>query len=144
MRLRSLRARLLAGVIALAAVCVMAIGAIVYAQQRDFLLKRVDEQAASAVPLVGRVLDEQGVPRPHGDARPGHGRFGRGPGDGAPGASLSLAPGIYAERRDAAGDRLGAVALTYGGAAPSPPKSYSHTLSSSCARESTLRGCSRK
>ncbi len=50
MRLRSLRARLLAGVIALAAVCVIALGAIVYFQQRDFLLERVDEQAASAAP----------------------------------------------------------------------------------------------
>ena len=130
MRLRSLRARLLAGVIALAAICVIALGAIVYAQQRDFLLERVDEQAASAVSLAGRVLDDQGVPRPRGELGPGHDPrgFGRGPGggdrDGGPGASLSLGPGLYVERRDVDGTTLGAVALEdpYGGARPSLPR----------------------
>ena len=123
MRLRSLRARLLAGVIAVAAVCVIALGAIVYAQQRDFLLERVDEQAVSAAPLVGRVLDAEGVPRPRGDVRPHHGGPGGGGVAGGPaGAALSLSPGIYAERRDVDGTRLGAVVLTYGDVPPSPPR----------------------
>lgn len=94
MRLRSLRARLLAGVIALAAVCLIALGAIIYAQQRDFLLERVDEQAVSSAPLVGRVLDEQGVPRPQGDDGERHrgpGPRGGGPGGDGAGA-LSVTP----------------------------------------------------
>jgi two-component system, OmpR family, sensor kinase len=121
-RLRSLRARLVAGVIALAAVCLIALGAIVYAQQRDFLLGQVDEQAAAAAPLVGRALDEQGVPRPQGD-RDGDERGDGGPGrgEGGPRAGQSLPPGVYAERRDAAGTKLGSVVLTYGQDAPSPP-----------------------
>lgn len=122
MRLRSLRARLVAGVIALTAVCLIALGAIVYAQQRSFQLERVDEQAAAAVPLVGRALDEAGVPR-GGDvlAPRGDGRAHRGA--GGLGAALSLPPGVYGERRDADGSTLGSpVVLTYGEAPPSPPK----------------------
>ena len=125
MRLRSLRARLLAGVIALAAVCLIALGAIVYAQQRDFLLERVDEQAVSSAPLVGRVLDEQGVPRAQGDfgdRRRGPGPHGSGPRDGPGALSVTPPPGVYAERRDVDGTELGAVALTSGAAAPSPPE----------------------
>jgi two-component system OmpR family sensor kinase len=135
MRLRSLRARLLAGLIALAAVCLVALAAIVYVQQRDFLLERVDEQAAGAAPLVGRALDEEGVPRPrHGRFAPpfgpGHGPPGRGgPGPGrpgdrdgrGPGPQVALPPGVYGERRDADGAKLGSVVLTYGEDAPSPP-----------------------
>lgn len=127
MRLRSLRARLLAGVIALATVCLIALGAIVYAQQRDFLLERVDEQAVSSAPLAGRVLDEQGVPCPQGDDGERHRGFGPGlrgggPGDRPGALSVTPAPGVYAERRDVDGTKLGAVALTYGDAAPSPPE----------------------
>src|SRR4051794_25929553 len=99
MRLRSLRARLVAGVIALAAVCLIALGAIVYAQQRSFQLDRVDEQAVAALPLVGRTLDQAGVPRAGGalelpEERREHAR------GGGPGPALSLPPGVYAERRD--------------------------------------------
>jgi two-component system OmpR family sensor kinase len=120
MRLRSLRARLVAGVIALAAVCLIALGAIVYAQQRNFQFERVDEQAVSAVPLVDRALDEAGVPRAGGALGPGERR--EHPGRGAPAAALSLPPGVYGERRDVEGAPLGSVVLTYGGSAPSPPK----------------------
>ena len=49
MRLRSLRARLLAGVAVLVA-CGLTAGAVVtYAEQRSFLLDRVDQQVQSAV-----------------------------------------------------------------------------------------------
>ena len=121
MRLRSLRARLVAGVIALAAVCLIAIGVIVYAQQRAFQLERVDEQAVTALPLVGRALDEQGVPRSSGvfgvpdESGDQGGPDGRGP-------ALSLPPGVYGQRRDVDGSPLGSVVLTYGEPAPSPPK----------------------
>ena len=130
-RLRSLRARLVAGVIALAALCLIALGAIVYAQQRDFLLGQVDEQAAAAAPLVGRALDEEGVPRAGGDRGGPRQDFDRdgegGPGDdddprSGPPAGQSLPPGVYAERRDADGKKLGSVTITYGQDAPSPPE----------------------
>ena len=130
MSLRSLRARLLAGVIAIAAICVIALAAIVYAQQRDFLLQRVDEQAKSAAPLAARVLDEEGIPRPQGDGLEGHGHGGRGfaPGDRdgdrgrGPGPSLSTSA-IHVERRDLDGSPLGGVTLgPYGEGTPSPPQ----------------------
>jgi two-component system OmpR family sensor kinase len=121
MRLRSLRARLVAGVIALAAVCLIALAAIVYVQQRAFLLERVDEQAVTAAPLVDRALDEQGVPRPQGAREPDEHREPRG-GGGPPPSALSLPPGVYGERRDVDGTKLGSVVLTYGQSAPSPPK----------------------
>jgi two-component system OmpR family sensor kinase len=119
MRLRSLRARLLAGVIALTAVCLIALGAIVYAQQRNFQFERVDEQAVTALPLIGRALDEAGVPRAGGATSEEQGEhLGR----GGPGPALSLPPGVYGQRRDLDGTPLGSVVLTYGEAPPSPPK----------------------
>ena len=45
----SLRARVLASVLALAAVGLIAVGAVTYAEQRSFLYSRVDQQARSAV-----------------------------------------------------------------------------------------------
>jgi two-component system OmpR family sensor kinase len=126
MRLTSLRARLLAGVIALAAVCLIVLGGIVYAQQRDFLISSVDDQARSAVAQVNRELTEQGVPDPSrsapqhqdgagdGDDRPPGGR-GRPPG-------LALPPGVYGERRSAAGTTLGQVVFGYTDSTPSPPR----------------------
>ena len=109
MRLTSLRARLLVGVIALAAVCFVVLGSIVYFQQRDFLLQRVDDQARAAVPIVNRALTEQGVPDPGGFGGGPRGRDGRrGPRGGpGPGPGFSLPPGVYGERRDASGARLG-------------------------------------
>ena len=135
MRLRSLRGRLLAGVVALAAVCFAVLAVVVYAQQRDFLTERVDDQATSAAPLLGRALDDARVPGPeHGGDRDGpsdpaaepagggrrdpRGVRGRGP--GPPG--VSLPPGVYAERRDASGVSRGSVVINYGEAAPSPPR----------------------
>ena len=130
MRLRSLRARLLAGVVAVAAVGLVVLAAITYVQQRDFLFERVDDQARSAVGPVGRALDEQGVPNP---GRPPRGPGGGGPGplggfgdpprDGRRGGPppMALPPGVYGERRDQAGATLGSVVLTTG-EQPSPPR----------------------
>ncbi len=121
MRLRSLRARLVAGVIALSAVCLIALGAIVYAQQRSFQLDRVDEQAVAALPLVGRALDQAGVPRAGGELGFPEERREH-PRGGGLGPALSLPPGVYGQRRDTDGSPLGSVVLTYGDPAPSPPK----------------------
>jgi two-component system, OmpR family, sensor kinase len=129
MRLRSLRARLLAGVIGVAALGLVVLAAITYVQQRDFLLERADDQAQEAIQAVARALNEQGVPDPGRPGRPGgRGDDRRGPpppgGPGGPRGRppLSLPPGVYGERRDASGRTLGSVVLTTGEEQPSPPR----------------------
>lgn len=69
----SLRGRLVATLLALAAVGMVALAAVTYATQRDYLLQRVDDQTRNAQRIVEGKLD--------GDGR---GDFG-GPGGGRPG-----------------------------------------------------------
>jgi two-component system OmpR family sensor kinase len=112
--MRSLRARLLAGLLALAAAGLLLLGGITYAEQRSFLLERIDQQLSAATGTVGHALDERGVPggfpeHDH-DRRPGFGGGPRPPGDGA---GVGLPPGTYGERRDGAGNVLGAVVISY-------------------------------
>jgi DNA-binding response OmpR family regulator len=54
----SLRGRLVAGVLALAAAGMLLVGAITYATQRSFLLDRVDTQLVSATVALAHELDE--------------------------------------------------------------------------------------
>src|SRR5204862_4992455 len=58
----SLRGRLIAGLVALAAVGLLALGAITYFEERAFLMTRVDEQARSAPAAVDRALTDRGAP----------------------------------------------------------------------------------
>ena len=109
----SLRARLMAGLLSLAAAGLLLLGAITWLEQRSFLNERVDEQARAAVPAVGRALMERGAierapraPGPH--TRPLHG----GPGP-PPGEEVSLPPGTYGEVRSAEGEVLEEVALAF-------------------------------
>ncbi len=72
----SLRGRLVAGVLALAAAGMLLVGGVTYASQRSFLLSRVDTQLASAVaPLQHEITDPDGgaFHRPGGGPRPGGG-----------------------------------------------------------------------
>ena len=104
----SLRARLTAGLIVVAAIGLLVVGAVVYAEQRSFLLKRVDEQVRSAPPALGHQLAEQGV-LPFGARRfPPRGPFG---GEGRPGgpAPANLPPGTYGELRGPSGSSIGSV-----------------------------------
>ena len=101
----SLRARLVAGLVALAAAGLIVAAAVTYAEQRSFQLDRVDQQVRSAVvPLSGQ-LDERGpsLPSrhsPHGDD------------DHAPGERDSNFPyGTYGERRNASGQRVATIPL---------------------------------
>ena len=68
----SLRARLVIGLLALATFGLVVAGAVTYAEQRSFLLDRVDQQARSALPSVSHSLDERGanVPGYGGDQSP--------------------------------------------------------------------------
>jgi two-component system OmpR family sensor kinase len=93
--MRSLRARLLAAVLALSAVGLLVLGAVTYASQRDFLLERVDDQAHAAVPVMDRQLEGWTSYAP----------LGPGDGDGPPRGGDALGPpaGTYGERRDSSG-----------------------------------------
>ena len=87
----SLRGRLVAGVVVLAGVGMLLVGAITYAVQRDASLDRVDEQLESAIPALRREL-----------AGPGHGEpFG---GGGGPPRGGGAPTDTYGELRDASGN----------------------------------------
>jgi two-component system, OmpR family, sensor kinase len=108
--MRTLRARLVAGLLVLAAVGLVALAAITYTEQRSFLYDRVDQQLrqariALAVDLAqngvgGRPMPDAGAPPPGGDGDE-HGAAPRG------GPGFSLPPGTYGERRTATGALVG-------------------------------------
>ncbi|MGI8579801.1 MAG: sensor histidine kinase [Solirubrobacteraceae bacterium] len=120
----SLRARLLAGLLTLAAIGLVVLGGVTYAEQRSFLFQQKDQQARSAAPIVGRQLDVSGINVPGsgdgGQRHGGPGRDGFGPGPG--GDTENLPPGTYGERRDASGTALGHVVLSYGQRALAAPR----------------------
>jgi two-component system OmpR family sensor kinase len=92
----SLRGRLVAGVLVLAAVGMLLVGGATYATQRSFQLSRVDQQLVSAGPAFEHELD--GDRGPFGGRGDGH-KGGPPPGAGAPSDT-------YGERRDLAGHVL--------------------------------------
>jgi len=126
-RLRSLRARLLTGVVALSAVALVLLAAALYLQQRRFALDRVDDQARAAIFPVNRALTDKGIAGELGGPdRDGPGGRPGGPPGGAPlGADRPgeplLPPDVYGQRRSAAGHVLGTVLISYAEAASSPP-----------------------
>jgi two-component system OmpR family sensor kinase len=106
--MRSLRTRLVAGLLALAAVGLVALAGITYAEQRSFLLDRVDQQLRAAPLALAHELADNGVGR-----APGPGGYGPGPPGGGP--ERSLPQGTWGARYDAAGDRIGSpVVFQYG------------------------------
>src|SRR5258708_14961088 len=106
----SLRARVLASVLVLAAAGMVALGAVTYAEQSSFLQSRADQQARAAVNAMSFLLDKAGfVPSEDGEQPPeppngdGGGRGGRPGAGGQP----SLPPGTFGQRRDASGTPIG-------------------------------------
>jgi len=93
--MRSLRARLITGLLVLCAAGLLTLGGITYAEQRSFLLDRVDQQLRAATGPISAALDG----RP--DTPPGRGGFAPPAGSGGPG--FGLPQGTYGERRDASG-----------------------------------------
>jgi two-component system OmpR family sensor kinase len=123
----SLRSRVLASVLVLAAAGMIALAAVTYAEQRSFLESRADQQAQSAVGALSELLDAAGFRPsgpPPGGAGHGYGRGGfTGPGDG-PGAhdtQVNLPPGTYGQRRDGSGGVLGHRQFKYTSSEPSLP-----------------------
>jgi two-component system OmpR family sensor kinase len=107
----SLRARLIAVLLAVAAAGLLLLAGITYALLRSYELQRTDDQARSAIPLMERILDGN-------ELGPGPGpRFG-----GGPPPERTLPPGTYAERRDAGGAVTARRQITLGGPALSPPE----------------------
>ncbi len=111
----SLRARLLAVLLLVTALGLVALAAITYAEQRSFLLQRVDDQARAIVPAVEHRFEPGRAfgPGPRGGPPPG----ARGP------DRFDLASGVYGELRDADGAVVKkAFLLGFGQTAPAPPQ----------------------
>ena len=118
--MQSLRARLIAGLLALTAVGLLIAATVTYVEQRSFQLQRVDEQAVAAAPAMSHQLDESGYRAPgdsHFPGGPVNGRGGPRPDD-----NVNLPPGTYGQRRTATGNVLGHTAISYDQALPPPPK----------------------
>jgi two-component system OmpR family sensor kinase len=92
----SLRARLVAGLVALSAVGLLLLGGITYAEQRSFQYDRLDQQVRSAPGPLAHALNE--------DRDGDHGPPGGGPGFGLP-------QGTYAEKRDGSGNVVGSPVI---------------------------------
>ncbi|MFL5840133.1 MAG: sensor histidine kinase [Thermoleophilaceae bacterium] len=122
----SLRARLLACLLALAAVGLLIAGSVTYAEQRSFLFERVDQQAKSALRPLSHELDAQGyraAPRPGGAPSGGeHDPSDRGDFGGPGPIDTNLPPGTYGQRRSASGKVLGSTTFSYGQTESSAPK----------------------
>jgi two-component system OmpR family sensor kinase len=122
----SLRARLIAALIVLAAAGLVTLAAVTYAEQRSFLFDRIDQQARGAERPVSFALDGPGRALPNGGLPtppvPPPGRPG-GP-DQHPGSGpQGLPQGTYGQRRSATGQVLGSTTVRlYGDKALAPPK----------------------
>ncbi len=116
--MRSLRARLTVGLLALTAIGLLTLGGITYAEQRSFLFDRLDQQLHAAVGPISATLDGRRLLAPTA-GRPGP---GGGPGFGLP-------QGTYGQLRDASDaviasttvQRYGSKATTAHPAIPATP-----------------------
>jgi two-component system, OmpR family, sensor kinase len=107
----SLRSRLIAGLLVVAAAGLLVLAGVTYAEQRSFLIDRVDDQLQTALPAIEHQLDEAAGR----ELRPG-------PRGGPPPGEVSLPPGTYGVQRDAQGEVVGEpVVFTYGRPAPAAP-----------------------
>jgi two-component system OmpR family sensor kinase len=129
--MKSLRARLLAGVLLLSAAGLVLLGAVTYAEQQSFLLGRVDTEARAAVNALSMVLDrELGKAPPGAGGQQGAGgaaaQRGAGvePVDRGAGAGVNLPPGTYGQRRSTSGavQRTAIIKYSIGERVPAPPK----------------------
>jgi two-component system OmpR family sensor kinase len=123
----TLRARLTAVLLILSAVGLIVAGAVTYAEQRSFLLDRVDDQVRAARPQMSQKLDSLGYeaarrPTAFGPGPgPGDDRHGPGADDHAP-PQVNLPAGTYGQRRTAAGKVIGETTITYGEKKLAEPK----------------------
>jgi two-component system OmpR family sensor kinase len=109
----SLRARLLAGLLVLAAAGLVTLAAVTYAEQRSFLYQRVEQQVRAEQFPISNALDQAGSNvqgyQGRGQARPqGHGGPSGPGGDSGPKPDpRNFAGYAYGVRRDASGKQVG-------------------------------------
>jgi two-component system OmpR family sensor kinase len=128
----SLRARLIALLVALATLGLVVLAAVTYAEQRSFLLQRVQDHGMAALADVSHRLD------PGSDGDRGHAPGGGadpGQGDGAVGA------GVFGQLRDASGHVVrSSVLVGYGQAAPPRPELPANVSQSSWTTVGSVGG----
>jgi two-component system, OmpR family, sensor kinase len=114
----SLRARLLAAVLALTACGLLLAGAITYVEQRSFQYDRVDQQLRASIVGVDHELDRQA-----GASAGGYGDADdhppRGPGGGP---NFGIPAGTYGEKRSASGTVMAAKPFAVNGTVTAKPK----------------------
>jgi two-component system, OmpR family, sensor kinase len=109
----SLRARVLASVLVLAAAGLIALAAVTYAEQSSFLQGRVDQEVKAAAGAVSMALDRDGFKRPGGapvtdnDAQGANGQIN------PTGPQSNLPPGTYGERKSSSGKSLGSTFFSF-------------------------------
>ncbi|MCW2991642.1 MAG: integral rane sensor signal transduction histidine kinase [Solirubrobacterales bacterium] len=120
--MRSLRSRLLVSVLGIAALGLVLLAAIVYAEQRSSLYSRLDTELRQAPDAMGRVLIDKAIGRgDDADGLPPRPGAQRGP--GARGPAGTLPPGTYGELRDASGKLIGSpVTVGYDAGSTTGPK----------------------
>jgi two-component system OmpR family sensor kinase len=122
----SLRSRVLASVLVLAAAGLVALAGVTYAEQHSFLEGRIDEQVRGAGPTVSQALDNAGFQPEEQDNPSGDGGTHLKRTNGPVGHPPNLPPGTYGQRRTAADKILGSVPFAYGQTAFAPPKLPAH------------------
>jgi two-component system OmpR family sensor kinase len=121
----TLRARIIASVLVLAAAGLVALALVTYTEQRSFLIGRLNQEAEGAGPAISHALDQDDAEDQGDEAQQGNGggQAGavarRGPTNGPP--SLNLPPGTYGQSRDMSGKVIGHVFISYGQANPPAP-----------------------
>jgi two-component system OmpR family sensor kinase len=123
----SLRARVLASVLVLAAAGLIALAAVTYAEQSSFLQGRIDQEVKAAAPAVSQALDRDGFKPPGGSAASGENDNNGGDNDqgnsgqgNPPGPQSNLPPGTYGERKSSSGESIGATFFSF--IETSPPR----------------------
>ncbi|MCW2996544.1 MAG: histidine kinase [Solirubrobacterales bacterium] len=125
----SLRTRLIAGLLAIATIGLLVLGGVTYAEQRSFLLERIDRQAGAVLTAVERRLEHSGASGQEPNVFDPGGGFPRHPprGGGGPGDLVNPPPGTYGQRRGPDGTIQASVPLFLNGQnPPSPPKLPQH------------------
>jgi two-component system, OmpR family, sensor kinase len=119
----SLRARVLTSVLALAALGLIILAAVTYAEQRSFLQGRLNQEVAGAGPAVSQALDKAGLKPPDSDRDSDTGGSEHSltpsgsdspPANGGPGPAPVLPPGTYGQAREASGRIIGHRTFGYG------------------------------
>ena len=145
--MRSLHARLLAALLALACAGLLVLAAITYTEQRSFLEGRINQEVRTAEPALNNLLDKEAggtfekraaqgaaggaplgaTPGQSPAGAEGHGQGGSSPGGGPGGQPApNLPPGTFGQLRSASGKVVLSEFLTFGQARPAEPRIPAH------------------